>query len=99
MEEEWTDTNAEIEQILTEFPGARNLADLISASSISEFREVAQAIDKKVRDITQDSNTQQPSSPRSPKPRSERAVTVEEAISAKSWPDYLHAKWEAAGRD
>lgn len=98
MEEEWTDTNAEIEQILTEFPNARGLSDLISATTLEDYRQVAQQIDQKVRDMTGGSSQPSPS-PRSPKPKAETAVSVEEAIATKSWPDYLHAKWEAAGRD
>jgi hypothetical protein len=85
----------EISAIWEEFPEAEEFADLITASDIESYRDVAQQIALKVRR----SNTNKPSStPRTPRPDKEKVTSVEEAISAKSWPDYLHAKWEAAGR-
>jgi hypothetical protein len=89
MEEEWTDTNAEIEQILTEFPGARGLADLISATSLEDYRQVAQQIDQKVRNARKES-TSQPS-PRTPKPKAEKSV--QESVDSRDWSGFLAAQW------
>ncbi len=62
MDEEWQlDTNEEIEQILNEYPNARGLADLIQASDLEGFRQVAQQIDQKVRKTR--AQTQPPSGP------------------------------------
>jgi hypothetical protein len=100
MDEEWeSDSNQAVENILAEYPEAREFASLISASTVDEFRSVASAIASKVRNIQSNGTNQPPSpSPRTPKTDKEKVTSVEEAISAKSWPDYLHAKWEAAGR-
>jgi hypothetical protein len=79
---------ATIEDVLAEYPEAAPFADLIAAGSVTEFAGVAQEIAKKVRNV-QDNPTQG-----EPVRRKEPALTVEQAITNRSWSDYLNAKWE-----
>jgi hypothetical protein len=98
MDEEWTDDNAAVEEILSRYEEARDFLPLISVSTVGEFEDVARDISSRVKAIQAKGNTQPSPSPRNPEPK-EKAASVEDAIAAKSWPDYLAAKWEAAGRD
>lgn len=100
MLEEWEqDDNAAVEEVLNRYPEARDFLPLLTASTVSEFEDVAREVATRVRSITAKGTTNQPfPSPRNPERKAE-AVTVKEAISNKSWPDYLKAKFESQEND
>lgn len=93
MQKEWEqDDNAAVEEILGRHPEARDFLPLIQATTLDDFEQVASSIAAKVRKMK--GTTEPSSSPRNPERKAE-AVTVKEAISNKSWPDYLKAKFES----
>ncbi len=91
--------NDEIERIWREFPEAKPFADLVTASDVESFREVAREVAMRVRKVQGEKTREsQPPEQRAAEPGTPKAKSVAEAIADRSWPDYLAAKWEEVGR-
>jgi hypothetical protein len=79
--------------ILDAYPEAREFASLITAETVEDYTAVARAIATKVKNLKSKESNQQPSSPRTPKPEKDKALTVKEAIDSRDWSGFLASKW------
>src|SRR5947209_1718368 len=90
------DDQLTVDTILEAWPEAKPFQDLIQATDVESYAAVAREIALKVRGIKSNGSGPKPSFTRATTPNRDKAVSVEQAIKAKNWPDYLAAKFEKA---
>lgn len=84
-----------VEDILEQYPEAKEFADLFEVTSLDEFASLAKQVATKVRTAKERTSPPSPE-PRNPTPKHQ---SVADAIQSRSWADYLNAKWAAQGAE